>query len=108
MMTVRDRLIPMDRLEQAAEVLRVLAHVHRLRICELLRLRRMSVNELAEELGIPANAVSQHLNLMKAHGILDREREGKTVHYKVVDSRPCWLLDCIANHRSEEKQEKQA
>jgi DNA-binding transcriptional ArsR family regulator len=91
-------LIPIEHLEKAVEVLRVLAHPHRLRICDLLLARRMSVGELAEDLQIPSNAVSQHLNLMKAHGILDRERDGKTVYYRVVDQRPCWLLDCIRGH----------
>lgn len=81
------------------EMLRVLAHPHRLRICDLLLSKRMSVGELAAELDVPANAVSQHLNLMKAHGILGRERDGKTVYYRVVDMSPCWLLDCIWNHQ---------
>jgi len=99
MTNTRNKLIPMERLEQAVEVLRVLAHPHRLRICDLLLSRRMSVGELAEHLDIPANAVSQHLNLMKAHGILGRERDGKTVYYKVVDQRPCWLLNCISGHQ---------
>lgn len=98
--STRPELIPMERLEKAVEVLRVLAHPHRLRICELLLAGRMSVGELADVLRVPPNAVSQHLNLMKAHGILEREREGKTVYYTVVDQRPCWLLDCIRNKHS--------
>lgn len=89
----------MERLEKAVEMLRVLAHPQRLRICDLLLSKRMSVGELADQLGVPANAVSQHLNLMKAHGILDRDRDGKTVYYTVVDKSPCWLLDCISNHK---------
>lgn len=101
MTRTRHKLIPMERLERAVEVLRVLAHPHRLRICDLLLCDRMSVGDLAEELRIPPNAVSQHLNLMKAHGILDRERDGKTVYYRVVDQRPCWLLDCIRGHQPE-------
>ena len=103
MTSTRDKLIPMERLEKAVEMLRVLAHAHRLRICDLLLSKRMSVGELAEKLELPPNAVSQHLNLMKAHGILDREREGKIVYYKVVDQRPCWLLDCIRGHQPQEE-----
>ena len=102
MAITRNKLIPMERLERAVEMLRVLAHPHRLRICDLLLSKRMSVGELAEHLQIPANAVSQHLNLMKAHGILGRERDGKTVYYNVVDMSPCWLLDCIHSHEPAE------
>jgi len=96
-------LIPMDRLEQAASVLRVLAHPHRLRICDLLQQGRVSVNEIASHLGIASNAVSQHLNMMKAHGLLASERHGKTVYYHVVDPRPDWLLACIRDHRPPKK-----
>ena len=91
-------LIPMERLEQAASVLRVLAHPHRLRICELLMADRLPVSALAKHLGIACNAVSQHLTMMKAMGILASEREGKEVYYRVVDERPNWLLECIRNH----------
>ena len=93
-------LIPMDRLEQAAEALRVLAHPHRLRICELLMNDRVSVNEIAEHLRIPANAASQHLSIMKARGLLKAERDGKTIYYQVIDPRPGWLLGCIRAHGS--------
>lgn len=88
----------MDRLEQAAGVLRVLAHPHRLRICELLMGGRISVNDIALHLGIPSNAASQHLGIMKAHGIVGSEREGKTVYYRVISPQPGWLLECIRGH----------
>ncbi|GMV96765.1 MAG: hypothetical protein AMXMBFR83_11250 [Phycisphaerae bacterium] len=101
MSKARNRLIPMERLEGAAGALRVLAHPQRLRICDLLLAGPLSVGELADRLGAPPNAVSQHLNLMKAHGLLDRRRNGKTVYYRVVDRRPRWLLDCIRDHGSE-------
>lgn len=91
-------LLPMERLEQAALVMRVLAHPHRLRICELLMHDRISVNDIAEHLGIPSNAASQHLGIMKAYGILGSERHGKTVHYKVISPQPAWLLGCIRSH----------
>lgn len=92
------RLIPMERLEQAAAALRVLAHPHRLRICELLLQGRVCVNGIAAHLGIPANAASQHLGILKAHGLLKALRDGKTVYYAVVDPRPGWILGCIRQH----------
>jgi len=94
------KLLPMERLEQAAAVMRVLAHPHRLRICELLMQGRVAVCEIADHLGIPCNATSQHLGIMKAHGILGSERDGKTVYYRVVGPQPAWLLGCIRDHSS--------
>lgn len=101
MSTETQELLSMDRLEQAALVLRVLAHPHRLRICELLLQDRISVNDIAEHLHIPSNAASQHLGIMKAYGILGSEREGKTVYYRVISPQPAWLLGCIRSHSPE-------
>ena|SRR5690606_19718707 len=98
MATEAPKLIPMQRLEQAAAIFRVLAHPHRLRICELLIRGRVPVSDIAELLGIPANAASQHLGIMRAHGLVRSERDGKTVYYSVVDPRPAWLLQCIRTH----------
>ena len=98
MRSTDDSLIPMVILEQSAAVMRVLAHPHRLRICELLMAERVSVNDLARHLSLASNAVSQHLNIMKAHGLVACEREGKVVYYRVCDPRATWLLQCIRNH----------
>jgi len=94
-------MIPMEQLEEAVEVLRILAHPHRLAICELLLNQRISVGEIAEQLNLPSNAVSQHLNGMRAYGLVKRHREGKTVYYQIVDPRPSWLLECIRRYPPE-------
>ena len=58
----------MDLLEQSASLMRALAHPHRLRICGLVMQDRVPVHEIARQLKVAPNAVSQHLNMMKAHG----------------------------------------
>jgi DNA-binding transcriptional ArsR family regulator len=98
MIVETEELLPMERLEQAALMMRVLAHPHRLRICELLMHQRICVNAIAEHLRIPSNAASQHLGILKAYGILGSEREGKTVYYRVISPQPAWMLSCIRNH----------
>jgi len=85
-------------LEMAAEALRILAHPVRLRIVDLLLSDWHSVGELAEALGLPHNAVSQHLSHMRAHRLLDVEREGRTAYYYVVHPQCQSLLDCIRKH----------
>lgn len=90
--------IPWDSLEQAAAVMRVLAHPHRLRLCELLESDGMPVGALADALGLPPNAVSQHLAILRAHGIVDRRRRGKSVYYRVVHPSASWMLSCIRRH----------
>jgi len=85
-------------LEQAAAVLRVLAHPHRLGIVELLMIQRHTVGELAEALGLAPHAVSQHLNHMKAFGILDSQRHGREVYYRVANPNAVNVIECIRRH----------
>jgi DNA-binding transcriptional ArsR family regulator len=68
-----------------ASLLRTLASVHRLRIIHLLGDRPCEVNELARELGLQQAATSQHLAVMRAAGIVESSREGRSVHYRLAD-----------------------
>ncbi len=91
-------MLPTEALDRAAGMLRVLAHPHRLRIVEILLEGRHSVGELAQMLQLAPNAVSQHLNQMKAFGILTSERDGRTVYYRVIDPNAMTLIACIRKH----------
>ncbi|AWM40586.1 putative HTH-type transcriptional regulator [Gemmata obscuriglobus] len=90
-----DTLIDLDRLSQAAECLKTLAHPHRLRIVEMLLRDRYTVGELAEACDIPSNIASGHLRLMQRCGFLAPERDGRKVYYKITE--PCLgkFLGCI-------------
>jgi len=90
--------IPMDILRQAAAVLRVLAHPDRLKMTELLMHDRLSVGNLASTLKLRPHAVSQHLNLMRAHQILDAQRDGRVVYYRVVNPNAERVIECIQRH----------
>lgn len=90
--------IPQDTLERCARALRVLAHPDRLRIVELLQQGRLTVGELAQELGLPHSAVSQHLNHMKAHGLLSSLRRGRVVYYRVASPHAVTVINCIRRH----------
>ncbi len=85
----------MEVLQEVGDVLKVLGHPHRLKIVELLEMHQLTVGELAENMNIAPNACSQHLNLMRAHGILSAQRDGKTVHYKVKHPSAHTVIQCI-------------
>ena len=85
-------------LERAAETLRVLAHPIRLRMIERLLEGPISVGDLADEVGLAPAAVSQHLNMMRAQGLLASRREGRQVFYTVCAPQPGFLLSCIREH----------
>ena len=88
-------------IRRAARTLRVLAHADRIKMIEMLIGERLSVGALAELVNLPAAAVSQHLNMMRAHGIVEAQREGRMVFYKVVSPQALYLIECLRNHRNE-------
>ena len=87
--------VPEAAFTEAAPVLRVLGHPDRLRIIDVLTRREMPVAELAELLNLAPNAVSQHLNMMLARGIVRRNRRGRRVFYEVVHPAAKGLLQCM-------------
>jgi DNA-binding transcriptional ArsR family regulator len=51
------------------------------------------VGRLAEELGASQPNVSQHLAVMRAAGIVEAEREGREVRYRLAD--PDVMVACM-------------
>lgn len=89
-MNVRKNIDP--RLFRAASsktnaLLKALSNRYRLLIvCELLNGRK-SVGQLAQALGVRSSTVSQHLALLRREGIINGERDGQTIWYRVT-SKP--------------------
>jgi ArsR family transcriptional regulator len=68
-----------------AEVLKTLASPKRLEIIHLLANGPCEVGRLAAQLGISQPNVSQHLALMRSAGIVEAERDGREVRYRLSD-----------------------
>jgi DNA-binding transcriptional ArsR family regulator len=94
----RLRLIDHDVLAEAAECLKTLAHPHRLRMVQMLLSGRYTVGQLAEACSIPGHMASGHLRLLQRCGLLDQERTGREVFYRVA--QPCLqdIIACIQAH----------
>jgi ArsR family transcriptional regulator len=71
--------------EIQSSLLRALASPHRLRIVQLLGSRPHEVNELVSELGLGQATVSQHLAAMRAAGLVEARRDGRSVRYQLAD-----------------------
>jgi DNA-binding transcriptional ArsR family regulator len=67
------------------EVLKTLANVRRLEIIHLLADGPREVSRLAEEMGISQPNVSQHLAVMRSAGVVEAERDGREVRYRLAD-----------------------
>ena len=73
--------------EQQAAIFAAFADPTRLRLVKLLCCQRdpdaLCVNALAALLGVTQSAVSQHLRVLKAIGLVKGERRGYHIHYFV-------------------------
>lgn len=85
-----------ERLRQfKAEFFKALAHPLRIRILELLRGGPLSVTQIQEATGTPGTSVSQQLGVLRGRDIVDTERRGTTIIYRVADPELFDLLDVV-------------
>jgi ArsR family transcriptional regulator len=83
------------KVEQAAEILKSIAHPLRIRIAELLQSGEMTVGQIQSELGVSQSLTSQQLLLMKAKGILKSRKNGKSVHYFIARPQVIQVIECL-------------
>lgn len=88
------RLEP-DTLVAVADRFKVLAEPARLAILNALREMPMSVTTLIDETGLNQANLSKHLQLLFAHGFVDRQRSGLHVYYRLADPSVFALCDIM-------------
>ena len=64
---------------------RVFGNARRLIILWILSQGELSVNEIAAQTGSSLQNISQHLHLLKQHGIVCNRRDGQTIYYRILD-----------------------
>ncbi|MFZ5826660.1 MAG: ArsR/SmtB family transcription factor [Bacillota bacterium] len=75
----------MERLSLEADLLRVLGHPARLQIVEILARSETCVCDLIPQVGLEQSNLSQHLKLLRKHGVVDARREGTRVIYRLAN-----------------------
>ncbi len=78
-----------------AEMCKVFSHPKRLELINVLRDKEMSVNDLAQKLGLTQANLSQHLAMMRERHILVSRKEGSTVYYRIANSRLLQAFDLL-------------
>lgn len=88
-----------ERAKHIAELLKVLANENRLMIfCALMEQPR-NVGDIARFVpNISMSALSQHLSLLKAHGILDSQKTGQNITYSIADHRVEEIINVLKKH----------
>lgn len=77
------------RLEARAEIIKAMAHPTRLFVVDELSRQERCVCELTEMVGADVSTVSKHLSLLKRAGIVEDEKRGSQVFYRL--KMPCVL-----------------
>lgn len=81
---------------EAARLMKLLANERRLLVlCKLAGAGEMTVGALANAVGLSQSALSQHLALMRAEGLVRFRREGQTLHYAIADPTAERLLSTL-------------
>ncbi len=94
--------------QMKAEFFRILGHPVRVRILELLKDGERTVGDLQNELQMDSSGTSQHLGVLRKHGILEARRERTSVYYTVRDPRIFQLLEISRQILSSNLTESQA
>jgi DNA-binding transcriptional ArsR family regulator len=92
------RNIPFEKLDYISMVLKTISHPIRLKIIEALENReRLNVQDISKYIGdhVEQSLLSHHLIKMKDKGILECQKEGQFVYYKLLIREVVSLLDCM-------------
>jgi ArsR family transcriptional regulator len=92
------RNIPFEKLDFMAMVLKTISHPIRLKIIEALEDKeKMNVQDISKFIGdhVEQSLLSHHLIKMKDKGILECQKEGQFVYYKLLIREVVSLLDCM-------------
>lgn len=85
-----------------AEVLKTLASPRRLEILHELARGPIEVGRLAEAIGATQPNVSQHLAVLRVAGVVEAERDGREVRYRLADPDvmvACGLMRAVLERR---------
>lgn len=88
--------LKIEQLEQAASMLKAIAHPMRIAILNLLEDgNRMTVTEIHERLGLEQSTASHYLGILKDKGVLSSKREGKNTFYFLKNDSLSKIMECL-------------
>jgi ArsR family transcriptional regulator len=78
----------------------------RILILYLLSEKELFVNEIADAMDMPQSSVSRHLRVLRERSLVDTERQGTAVQYRLKDKRIIQALDLMREILSAQLQEQ--
>ena len=89
---VNDTMPEETELYDLAELFKVFGDSTRIRILFVLFEAEVCVCDLAKVLNMTQSAISHQLRILKANKLVNSRREGKSVYYSSICSRPCAMI----------------
>lgn len=83
--------------KKVSRILKSLAHPDRLKVLCLLVDQERTVGELVESCGSSQSQVSQFLSRMRLEGLVEGDREGQVVRYRIADPNIRKLIRSLKN-----------
>ncbi len=80
---------------QAEKMLKMLANAKRLMILCYLMKGEKTVTELADIIELSPSALSQHLAKMRGHGLVECEKRGQMVYYRIASPEVTAILSTL-------------
>ena len=76
-----------ENIREASAAMQAMAHPLRLKILCLIGSQECSVLEIVEAVGTTQSNISQHLAVLRDHGLLEARKEANKVFYRIGDAR---------------------
>jgi len=86
-----------NKYKKRSEIMKALAHPTRLFIVDFLADGEKCVCEIVEQVGVDISTISKHLSVMKNAGLVEDEKRGLNVFYKLVCPCISNLFTCLEN-----------
>jgi len=81
--------------QKASRLLKLMSSEQRLMILCKLSEGEQSAGALTELVGLTQGAGSQHLQKMKAEGLVDTRRDAQTIYYRLADDAARQVIDLL-------------
>ena len=85
-------LVVKEHAERQAELCKLFGNASRILIVWSLSDGELPVSVIADEVGTSLQNISQHLALLKEHGVVTTRRDAQTIYYRIADNET--LRDC--------------
>ncbi len=93
-----------EKLQTSAEILRALAHPLRMKILYFIDQNgTINVNKIYNTLKLEQSITSQHLRILRLAGLVETQRDGKFIHYKIEYPKIANAVKAINNFLEEDE-----